>query len=147
MRLFGKSNKTSKYLHIYLSFQDDFGNCYLTRMRHLCTNLDFVNISGTTHHLHPGADQLFGDNCSDADRGSGHQSHSAPPAVHRDPNANLSSRSKTSALPKTVQLRSRCTSCHVIVTATPPPQTLTANSDHHKPSVLWCFFNYYYFVL
>lgn len=77
---------------------------YLTRIHHLCTNLDFVNISGTTHHLHTGPDQLYGYGRSDTDRGTGHQSHSAPPAVHRDPTyANLMSRSTTSTLPNTAR--------------------------------------------
>lgn len=48
----------------------------------LWTNLDFVNIPGTAHHLHSAPDKLFSYGRPNPHRGSGDQGHSSPPAVH-----------------------------------------------------------------
>lgn len=97
-----------------------FCNCCLTLIQHSRTNLDFVNISGTAHHLQTGPDQFFSDSRSNADRGSGHQSHSAAPSVHLgQKNRKLTSKCKTYTLPHISQFaelapyfRSRDYCCH-----------------------------------
>lgn len=52
------------------------------------SHLYFLDVPGTAHHLHAVPDQLLRYDRPDPDRGPGHQSHSAPPAVHHNP-ANL----------------------------------------------------------
>lgn len=46
------------------------------------THLHFLHVPSAAHHLHTVTDQLLGDGRPDSHRGSGHQGHSAPPAIH-----------------------------------------------------------------
>lgn len=46
------------------------------------THLHFLHVPGAARHLHTVTNQLLGDGRPDSHRGSGHQGHSAPPALH-----------------------------------------------------------------